>query len=90
MAELSTPQTPHEPQVVEKPYRSILKTISWRVTGTLDTLVISYLLTGNLKIAGSIAGVEVVSKMILCYIHERAWEKLKIGRETVRPPDYEI
>jgi len=55
---------------------SLLKTISWRVIGTLDTMAISYLLTGKLDIAVSIGGIEVVSKMILYYLHERAWIKL--------------
>lgn len=55
-------------------YRSIAKTISWRVLGTLDTVIISYLLTGTIKVALSIGAVEVVSKMLLYYLHERAWE----------------
>jgi uncharacterized membrane protein len=42
--------------------------------GTLDTVVISYLLTGTIKVALSIGAVEVVSKMLLYYLHERAWE----------------
>ena len=55
---------------------SLLKTLSWRVIGTLDTMIISYVLTGKLDIAVSIGGIEVVSKMILYYLHERAWIKL--------------
>lgn len=55
---------------------SLLKTLSWRIIGTLDTMLISYLLTGKLDIAMSIGGIEVVSKMILYYLHERAWIKL--------------
>ncbi|MFK7784142.1 MAG: DUF2061 domain-containing protein [Crocinitomicaceae bacterium] len=55
---------------------SLLKTISWRVIGTLDTMLISYILTGELSLAVSIGSVEVVSKMILYYLHERAWIKL--------------
>ena len=55
---------------------SILKSISWRILGTIDTMIISYLLTGNVKVALSIGSVEVVSKMILYYFHERAWNKL--------------
>ena len=60
--------------------RSILKTISWRVIGTIDTIIISYLLTGKTTIALSIGGIEVFSKLILFYIHERAWNKIKIGK----------
>jgi len=56
---------------------SILKTLSWRIIGTLDTMLISYLLTGDLKIAFSIGGIEVISKMILYYFHERVWNRIK-------------
>lgn len=55
--------------------KSMLKTISWRIVGTIDTMVIAYLLTGELAIAFSIGSVEVVTKMILYYLHERAWNK---------------
>ncbi|MCR9174266.1 MAG: DUF2061 domain-containing protein [bacterium] len=55
---------------------SLLKTLSWRIIGTLDTMLISYMLTGKLDVAISIGGIEVVSKMILYYLHERAWIKL--------------
>ena len=47
---------------------SVLKTISWRIIGTIDTMIISYVLTGKLDIALSIGGIEVVSKMILYYL----------------------
>lgn len=57
-------------------FHSLLKTISWRIIGTLDTVIISYLLTGTLTIALSIGAVEVVSKMLLYFIHERVWERL--------------
>jgi len=52
---------------------AVLKTVSWRIVGTLDTIVISYLLTGTFEVAVQIGGVEVISKMILYYLHERAW-----------------
>ena len=55
---------------------SLLKTLTWRIIGTIDTMVISYLLTGKLDVAVSIGGIEVVSKMLLYYLHERAWIKL--------------
>ncbi|MGB5867536.1 MAG: DUF2061 domain-containing protein [Arcobacteraceae bacterium] len=72
----------------EKAYRSIVKTISWRVLGTIDTIVISYLITGSLTMAASIGSIEVVTKMILYYFHERAWNKLSFGRS--QEPDYQI
>ncbi len=55
---------------------SVYKTISWRVIGTLDTMIISYALTGKLDIAMSIGGIEVISKMVLYYVHERTWLKI--------------
>ena len=55
--------------------RHILKTISWRIIGTLDTIILSSLITGNIKVGISIGGVEVVTKMILYFLHERAWYK---------------
>ncbi len=55
--------------------RHILKTITWRIIGTIDTIIISWIITGNWKWGLAIGGVEVVTKMILYYIHERAWYK---------------
>ena len=59
---------------------SLFKTISWRVVGTIDTIVISYLITGEAAMALSIGSVEVVSKMILYYCHERVWARMKTKR----------
>ncbi len=55
--------------------KSVLKTISWRIVGTIDTIVIAYLLTGEIGIAASIGSIEVFSKLILYYFHERLWNK---------------
>jgi len=60
--------------------RSIVKTISWRVVGTLATVSISYFITGTLALAFSIGGIELVSKMVLYFFHERAWNNLKWGK----------
>jgi uncharacterized membrane protein len=61
--------------VIDSHGRSIAKAVSWRMLGTLDTFIISLLVTGSVKWAGSIASVESVSKVILYYLHERAWGK---------------
>ncbi len=74
----------------EKAYRSIVKTISWRALGTLDTIIISYLITGSLSMAASIGSIELVTKMILYYFHERAWNKINLGRYTPTKDDYVI
>ena len=60
----------------DKAYRSIVKTISWRTVGTLDTVIISYFITGDLKMAASIGSIELFTKMILYYYHERLWNKI--------------
>ena len=55
--------------------RHILKTISWRIIGTIDTMILSWIVTGSWKIGMTIGGVEVITKMVLYYLHERAWYK---------------
>jgi uncharacterized membrane protein len=55
--------------------KSLIKTISWRVVGTVDTMVIAYFLTGEVAIAFSIGSVEVFTKLLLYYLHERFWNK---------------
>ncbi len=61
-------------------HRSIAKAISWRATGSVDTFIISYILTGHLKIAGSIAATEIMTKVALYYFHERIWAIIPWGR----------
>ena len=60
--------------------RHLAKTITWRVVGTIDTIILSWLITGDLSIGLAIGGVEVISKMILYFAHERVWYKwIKFG-----------
>lgn len=66
----------------EKPIRSIAKAISWRVTGTIDTIILSWLFTGSIGTALSIGFTEVATKMLLYYVHERVWNRIALGRET--------
>jgi uncharacterized membrane protein len=56
--------------------RSLVKTISWRLTGSGATFLISYLISGNFAIASSIAGIQIVANTVLYYIHERIWARL--------------
>ena len=74
----------------EKAYRSVVKTISWRAVGTLDTIVISYFITGSLKMAASIGTIELFTKMFLYYFHERGWNKISLGRYKATSNDYHI
>jgi uncharacterized membrane protein len=65
----------------DKPVKSAIKAVSWRIVGTIDTMIISYFITGKVTVALSIGSVEVFTKMILYYFHERLWahiHRLKI------------
>ena len=64
----------------EKPLRSVLKALSWRVVGTIDTLIVSYVLTGQIVLATSIASVDFLTKLVLYFFHERIWNKIKWGK----------
>ena len=59
--------------------RSLAKAVSWRITGTIDTFIISYIVTGKATIAGSIAAVELMTKIALYYFHERIWAVIPWG-----------
>ncbi len=74
----------------EKSYRSIAKSVSWRTIGTIDTIIISYIITGKPGLAFSIGGIEVFTKMTLYYLHERTWNKIKFGRIKQSDSDYQI
>ncbi len=56
--------------------KSLLKTISWRCIATVDTFVIAWFITGKLDWAATIAGLEIMTKTILYYAHERGWSKI--------------
>ena len=60
--------------------RSIVKAITWRITASLDTFFISYIITGRFDWATSIAFFEIITKAILYYLHERGWNKVNWGR----------
>ncbi len=62
--------------------RSFAKAVSWRVTGTIDTFVISLIVTGKLTLAGSIALTELFTKIMLYYFHERIWAVIPWGHQS--------
>ena len=64
--------------------RSFAKALSWRITGTIDTMIISMIITGSIKLAAAIGFTEVVTKSFLYYLHERAWLRIPYGRPV--PP----
>ena len=64
----------------EKPMRSVAKSLSWRTIGTIDTILISWLVTGTLSLAFSIGAIELVTKMMLYFFHERLWNTISWGK----------
>ena len=75
--------------MVEHKKRSIAKAISWRTLGTLDTMLISYFVTGSPLAAVSIGAFGLITKTLLYYFHERAWNKINFGRAK-NQPEYQI
>jgi uncharacterized membrane protein len=69
----------------ERHKRSFVKAVSWRVLGSLDTFVLSWFFTSSAKVASAIAITEVLTKMVLYYLHERAWSSIRWG--FVETPD---
>lgn len=59
--------------------RSLAKTASWRMLASLDTFLLALIFTGDAKLAASIGGLEVISKLILYYLHERLWDRIGAG-----------
>ena len=74
-----------------KPYidrkRHLLKTVTWRIVGTLDTILLGWLISGDPTIGISVGGAELFTKMILYYFHERAWYKIDFGIEKRKKDD---
>lgn len=64
--------------------RHIAKTITWRCIGTIDTMVLAWVISGDPMIGLQVGFAEVITKMILYYFHERAWYKLDYGLTSRR------
>ena len=67
-----------KPQVSYK--RHIAKTITWRLVGTADTMLLAWFITGNPLTGFKIGGLEAVTKMILYYLHERLWYRINFRK----------
>jgi sulfate adenylyltransferase large subunit len=65
----------------ESHFRSIAKAISWRTTGSIDTFLVTFIITGSKMFAGSVAVTEIVTKIVFYYGHERVWGLIPWGRE---------
>jgi uncharacterized membrane protein len=66
---------------MDSKFRSLTKTISWRLTGSGATFLISLLISNNISIAGTIAIIQLFANTILYYLHERIWNKIEWGKE---------
>ncbi len=67
--------------------RSLVKTVSWRTIGTIDTILIATFVTGKPSAGVLIGSIEVFTKMILYYLHERGWSWIDWGLEDQIPPE---
>lgn len=63
--------------------RHIAKTITWRLVGTLDTILLSWFITGDPLAGLKIGLAEVTTKSVLYYLHERVWYKINLSKDGV-------
>lgn len=66
-------------------WRSVTKTGSWRISATVTTIILVYFFTGEFTIAVQVGMVEMVAKLVIFYLHERAWDKIRWGRKEIEP-----
>ena len=69
---------------MDTPARSLAKTISWRITGSGATFIISYAILGDVTISGTIAAIQLTFNTLLYFIHERVWNKIKWGQSETK------
>ena len=56
--------------------RTLVKTMTWRITASLTTFLIAWILTGDIVIGASIGSIEAIAKIFLYYYHERIWNNI--------------
>ena len=71
--------------IIETKIRSFVKTLSWRVTATITTIIVALAITKRIDIAIQIGLVEAILKMLVYFIHERSWAKVKFGIHEKKP-----
>lgn len=69
---------------MDTPARSVAKTVSWRITGSGATFLISYSILGNIALSGTIAVIQLTFNTLLYFIHERVWNKIKWGQSEAK------
>ena len=63
--------------------RHVLKTISYRIFGTLTTVTVAYSLGASLSMASLLGVGELVIKPVIYFFHERLWYKyIRIGKKA--------
>ena len=62
--------------------RSLAKAVSWRITGSIDTFIISWIITGQALLASGIAFTELLTKVVLYWLHERVWNRIQWGKHN--------
>jgi len=68
---------------MESRRRSIAKALSWRALAVMITALVAYLFTDNAAFAMKIGIVDSVLKLMIYYLHERAWVRASFGRAAV-------
>jgi len=68
--------------------RTVCKSLTWRVMAALITTGVSWLVTHRWTLALTVGGLDATIKLVVYYLHERAWERVKLGRRY--PVDYQI
>ena len=67
---------------METGVRSLAKAVSWRITGSIDTFIVSWLITGQALLASGIAFTELLTKIVLYWFHERVWNRITWGKNN--------
>ncbi|CAM2069765.1 Adenylyl-sulfate kinase [Sulfidibacter corallicola] len=63
--------------------RSAIKSFSWRALATLTTVTLVYLLTEKVELAMAAGTLEMSIKMVLYFVHERAWDRVNFGKKAL-------
>jgi uncharacterized membrane protein len=61
--------------------RSFIKALSYRILGTLSSVVVAYVITKNASLSITIAFWETIVKIFIYYAHERGWNYIQWGRK---------
>jgi sulfate adenylyltransferase large subunit len=64
----------------ESSLRSLFKAVTWRLCGSLDTTLLAFVFTGNIRLSAAIGGTEIMTKIALYYVHERLWTRVGFGK----------